>query len=202
MSLIIGLTGGIASGKTTVANLFNKHFGIEIIDADIIARQVVEPGTEGLSAIIRRYGETMLNSTGNLNRKKLREVVFSDPAEKEWLNNLLHPMIKREITHDLNNMTSPYCLLVIPLLVENNWQSLCDRILVVDVSENTQIERTVSRDQVSQKQAEKILSAQASRDQRLAIADDIIENNLTCEQLLPQVTQLHKKYLAIFSENR
>ncbi len=202
MSLVIGLTGGIASGKTTVANMFHEQFNIDIVDADIVAREVVKPGSDGLKAIAKHFGNDIINATGCLDRAKLREIVFSSPEEKNWLNALLHPMIKLKIHQDLNNATSPYCLLVIPLLIESGWQSLCDRILVVDVNEKTQIERTINRDQVSQNQVKNILAAQASREQRLAIADDIIENNSTCEQLLPQVTQLHKKYLAILNENR
>lgn len=202
MSLVIGLTGGIASGKTTVANTFHQQFNIDIVDADIVARQVVEPGSDGLKAIAKHFGSDIIKATGCLDRAKLREIIFSAPEEKNWLDELLHPLIKNKILQDLNNTTSPYCLLVIPLLIESGWQSLCSRILVVDVNENTQIERTVSRDQVSQNQVKNILAAQASREQRLAIADDIIENNSTCEQLLPQVTQLHKKYLAILNENR
>lgn len=202
MSLVIGLTGGIASGKTTIANMFSENFGIDVIDADIVARQVVEPETEGLKAITNHFGSDIIDATGCLDRAKLRELIFSNPDEKTWLNALLHPLIKDKISTDLKNATSPYCLLVVPLLIESGWQTLCDRILVVDVNEDTQIDRTVTRDQVSQEQVKNILTAQASREQRLAIADDIIENNATCEQLLPQVKKLHEKYLAIFNDHR
>ncbi|MBW3694139.1 dephospho-CoA kinase [Vibrio sp. T187] len=202
MSLVIGLTGGIASGKTTVANLFSEHFGIDIVDADVVAREVVEVGSLGLKTIIQRYGEEILLPEGSLNRQKLREVIFSNESEKAWLNALLHPMIREKINLDLAKISSPYGLLVVPLLVENNMQSMADRVLVVDVSAEEQIRRTVSRDKVSEAQVEAILRSQASREQRLAIANDVIKNSTKNEKLLPQVTDLHQKYLAICRENR
>ena len=205
MPLVIGLTGGIASGKTTVANLFHDHFGIQLVDADIIAREVVEAGTEGLQAIADHFGTGILTETGELNRARLREKIFSDQSEKEWLNNLLHPMIRQKMQQALTEITSPYALLVIPLLVENQLQFMTDRILVVDVSKKVQIERTMHRDKVSLEQVESILASQASREERLEYADDIIVNNCTNNHinnsednnLLPQVTLLHKKYLDI-----
>ena len=202
MALVIGLTGGIASGKTTVANLFQQEFGIEIVDADIVAREVVEPGTDGLKAITNRFGEQILDDLGNLNRSKLRDVIFSQPEQKEWLNNLLHPMIRREMLKQLDDVQSAYALLVIPLMVENGLQSLADKVLVVDVDKETQLQRTVVRDKVNQSQVEAILASQATREQRLAIADYVIKNNATNEKLLPQITELHQKFLEICSANR
>ncbi|MEH0666868.1 dephospho-CoA kinase [Vibrio scophthalmi] len=201
MALIVGLTGGIASGKTTVANLFQQHFAIDIVDADVVAREVVEPGSEGLKAIAERYGESMLQADGSLNRAALREAIFSDPKEKTWLDNLLHPMIRQKMLAELEQVTSPYALLVIPLMVENNLQALAQRVLVVDVAPEIQIERTMARDNVDEKQARAILSAQASREERLAIADDVIKNDATNEKLLPQITELHQKFLEICREN-
>ncbi|NAX20206.1 dephospho-CoA kinase [Vibrio sp. V39_P1S14PM300] len=197
MALVIGLTGGIASGKTTVANLFRDHFGIDVIDADVVAREVVEPGTPGLKAIIKRFGEDILTPEGLLNRAALREKIFSDPAEKNWLNQLLHPMIRQKMRDDLQEVSSAYALLVIPLMVENDLQSMADRVLVVDVDEHTQVARTMVRDDVSEQQARAILQAQASREQRLAIADDVIKNDTENQKLLPQITKLHQKYLAL-----
>lgn len=202
MALVIGLTGGIASGKTTVANLFQQEFGIEIVDADIVAREVVEPGTDGLKAITNRFGEQILDDLGNLNRSKLRDVIFSQPEQKEWLNNLLHPMIRREMLKQLDDVQSAYALLVIPLMVENGLQSLADKVLVVDVDKETQLQRTVVRDKVNQSQVEAILASQATREQRLAIADYVIKNNAINEKLLPQITELHQKFLEICSANR
>ncbi|MEZ8280737.1 dephospho-CoA kinase [Vibrio splendidus] len=197
MAIIIGLSGGIASGKTTVANLFNEHFNIDIVDADIVAREVVAVGSDGLKQITDHFGEAILLEDGALNRSKLRELIFSDPTEKQWLNELLHPMIRNKIDSDLSKVTSPYGLLVAPLLVENQMQSMADRVLIVDVPTEVQIERTMSRDNVSREQVASILKSQASREQRLAVADDVIKNHTKNQKLLPQITDLHQKYLAI-----
>ena len=174
MAIIIGLSGGIASGKTTVANLFNEHFNIDIVDADIVAREVVALGSDGLKQITEHFGESILLDDGTLNRSRLRELIFSDPKEKQWLNDLLHPMIRDKIDSDLSKITSPYGLLVAPLLVENQMQGMTDRVLIVDVPAEVQIERTMSRDNVSREQVASILKSQASREQRLAVADDVI----------------------------
>ncbi|MEZ9188821.1 dephospho-CoA kinase [Vibrio sp. 10N.286.52.F8] len=197
MAIIIGLSGGIASGKTTVANLFNEHFNIDIVDADIVAREVVELGSVGLKQITEHFGESILLDDGTLNRSRLRELIFSDPKEKQWLNDLLHPMIRDKIDSDLSKITSPYGLLVAPLLVENQMQGMADRVLIVDVPAEVQIERTMSRDNVSREQVASILKSQASREQRLAVADDVIKNHTKNQELLPQITDLHQKYLAI-----
>ena len=197
MAIIIGLSGGIASGKTTVANLFHEHFNIDIVDADIVAREVVALGSEGLKQIVTHFGEEVLLEDGALNRAKLREVIFTDPTEKQWLNELLHPMIRDKIDSDLSKVTSPYALLVAPLLVENQMQGMADRVLIVDVPTEVQIERTMSRDNVSKEQVTAILKSQASREQRLAVADDVIKNHTKNQELLPQITDLHQKYLAI-----
>ncbi|MFA0496144.1 dephospho-CoA kinase [Vibrio sp. 10N.222.54.B11] len=197
MAIIIGLSGGIASGKTTVANLFNEHFNIDIVDADIVAREVVALGSDGLKQITEHFGESILLEDGTLNRSRLRELIFSDPKEKQWLNDLLHPMIRDKIDSDLSKITSPYGLLVAPLLVENQMQGMADRVLIVDVPAEVQIERTMSRDKVSREQVASILKSQASREQRLAVADDVIKNHTKNQELLPQITDLHQKYLAI-----
>lgn len=202
MPLIIGLTGGIASGKTTVANLFHQHFSIDIVDADLIAREVVAQGTPGLAAIVEHFGSEVLQDNGSLDRATLRARIFTDQAEQKWLNQLLHPLINQKMVEALQRVTSPYALLVVPLLIENQLQSMVDRILVVDVDEQTQIERTLARDKVSEQQVRAILSAQASRVERLTFADDIIVNNAKNQKLLPQITELHKKYLAISGTNQ
>lgn len=201
MAFVIGLTGGIASGKTTVANLFKQQFKIDIVDADIVAREVVEPGTPGLNAIIEHFGADIVRDDQTLNRAKLREKIFSNPEEKAWLNGLLHPMIREKMIEDLEQVTSDYALLVVPLLVENKLDSLCDRVLVVDVDPQTQISRTVKRDNVSEEQANAILASQASREQRLALADDVVKNNPDDPDLLLQITDLHEKYLAMCKKN-
>ncbi|HEQ3589461.1 TPA: dephospho-CoA kinase [Vibrio harveyi] len=201
MAFVIGLTGGIASGKTTVANLFKQQFKIDIVDADIVAREVVEPGTPGLNAIIEHFGTDIVRDDQTLDRAKLREKIFSTPEEKAWVNGLLHPMIREKMIEDLEQVTSDYALLVVPLLVENKLDSLCDRVLVVDVEPQTQISRTVKRDNVSEEQAQAILASQASREQRLALADDVVKNNPDDPDLLLQITDLHEKYLAMCKKN-
>ncbi|MDE1250491.1 dephospho-CoA kinase [Vibrio aestuarianus] len=202
MTFVVGLTGGIASGKTTVANIFHQHFGIDIVDADVIARQVVEVGSKGLKAIEEHFGHKILHANGQLDRATLRSKIFADETQKAWLNNLLHPMIREKMLEQLSSTTSPYALLVVPLLIENNLQSLANRILVVDVDTETQISRTMARDNVSEQQVRAILAAQASREQRLAQADDVVKNSAENQKLLPQITELHQKYLAICGQNR
>ncbi|MDK9739265.1 dephospho-CoA kinase [Vibrio sp. D404a] len=202
MATIIGLTGGIASGKTTVADLFQEHFNIEIVDADIVAREVVAVGSDGLQQITEHFGEAILLEDGTLNRAKLREQIFSNPQDKAWLNALLHPMIRNKIEEGLTNIRSPYGLLVAPLLIENQMQGMADRVLIVDVPTEVQIERTMSRDNVSEEQVMAILKSQASREQRLAVADDVIKNHTKNQDLLPQITELHQKYLAISTQDR
>ncbi|EGU39228.1 dephospho-CoA kinase [Vibrio scophthalmi] len=202
MPFVIGLTGGIASGKTTVANLFQQQFGIDIVDADIVAREVVEPESAGLKQIVQRYGAAILLDDGTLNRAQLRDIIFAEPNEKQWLDALLHPMIRQRMLEQLDNTTTPYALLVIPLMAENNLQTLANRVLVVDVDESSQIERTMLRDGISQQQAQSIVNSQATRAQRLAIADDVIKNHSKNQQLLYQITELHKKYLEMCRENR
>ncbi|HAS6195916.1 TPA: dephospho-CoA kinase [Vibrio vulnificus] len=202
MALVIGLTGGIASGKTTVANLFQQHFAIDIVDADIVARQVVAPGSAGLAAIVDHFGADILTCEDELDRGQLRQRIFAHAEEKQWLNALLHPMIRRKMIEDLEQVSSPYALLVVPLLVENQLQTLCDRVLVVDVEEKTQLQRTMDRDSVDEQQVRAILKAQASRHERLALADDVIKNESKDQDLLQQITDLHQKYLAMSKQNR
>ena len=196
MTMVIGLTGGIGSGKTTVANVF-AEYGIDLIDADIIARDVVAIGSVGLARIIEKFGNRILLDDGNLDRSQLRTAIFSDPQLKNWLNQLLHPLIREKMLADIDRATSPYCLLIVPLMIENNLQTLTDRLLVVDVDQQTQIMRTQQRDNVSLEQINNILAAQASRQQRLDAADDIICNNGDNQALLTQVAQLHLHYLAL-----
>jgi len=195
MGYIVALTGGIGSGKSTVADAFSR-LGIVIVDADIIARQVVEPYTPGLRAIEAHFGLDIINSDGTLNRRLLRERIFSRPEEKTWLNALLHPMIHQETQRQISAATSPYVLWVIPLLVENQLQHKANRILVIDVLPETQLQRTMLRDNVTRQHAEQILAAQATREARLAVADDVIDNNGAPETIASDVARLHARYLA------
>ncbi len=197
MSYVVAITGGIGSGKTTVADRFQALYNINIVDADIIAREVVNPGTEGLAQIEQHFGPQILLDDGHLNRAKLRECIFSEPSEKQWLNDLLHPLIRSEMRRQIALSTSEYTLLVVPLLVENKLQYLANRVLVVDVLEQTQINRTVNRDKVNHQQVKAILASQASREERLAIADDIINNDQQNNDLDMKISLLHEKYLLL-----
>lgn len=193
-AFIIGLTGGIGSGKTTVTNIFAQH-DIDIIDADLVARQVVLPGSEALQAIEAYFGSDYIDNKKQLDRTKLRTRIFSYPEDKLWLNNLLHPLIRQEIITQLNNSKTPYCILVAPLLLENGLQALVNRVLVVDIDENTQIQRTTSRDPSSTEEVNKIIASQIPRSKRLSFANDIIDNQVaTLKTLQRQVSQLDKRY--------
>lgn len=199
MRYTVALTGGIGSGKSTVADAFS-HLGVNVIDADVIARQVVEPGTPALLAIAARFGQQMINNDGTLNRRSLRERIFAHAEDKTWLNALLHPLIQQETRRQMQAASSPYVLWVVPLLVENNLVANADHVLVVDVAKETQIARTILRDRVSREHAERILAAQATREQRLAAADDVIENMGPPDAIASDVARLHEKYLMLASQ--
>ncbi|MEL4203065.1 dephospho-CoA kinase [Plesiomonas shigelloides] len=201
MSYVVAITGGIGSGKSTVANLFTPY-GIEQVDADVIARHVVEPGTPALAAIRAHFGTEVLQSDGALDRAELRARIFAEPEEKQWLNALLHPLIGQAMRQALAAARSEYVLWVVPLLVENQLYAEADRVLVVDVSPQTQIQRTHNRDQVPIAQVEQILRAQATREQRLAVADDVINNDGDPSQLSAQVARLHQQYLQLAAAKR
>ena len=194
--LKIGLTGGIGSGKSTAAEQFLK-LGAPVIDADVIAREIVEPGKPAFEAVIAAFGDQIVGEDGRLDRKALRNIVFADPEQKSRLESILHPQIYTEILHQLEQITYPYCVVVIPLLAESKRNYPLDRILVVDLPEKLQIARTSMRDKESAKHVEQIIQSQASRQQRLSIADDVIENSGTPETLLRNIDSLHQKYLEL-----
>lgn len=196
MTYIVALTGGIGSGKTTVANEFAK-LGVPLVDADIIARTVVEPNTAALTAIQARYGTDIIKSDGSLNRQRLREIIFSDIAEKQWLNDLLHPLIHQETQKQLRQANAPYVLWVVPLLFENKLSHLADRTLVIDVTPEEQISRTIQRDNVSEQHVSSILKSQVSRNTRLLHADDVITNHNGESNLAGKVAVLHQKYMTL-----
>jgi dephospho-CoA kinase len=193
---IVGLAGGIGSGKTAVSDRFEK-LNIDIIDADVASRTVVEPGKPALRDIAAKFGDDILLADGNLDRAKLRSEVFSNPESKQWLEQLLHPLIATEIFTELEEAKSPYCLFVSPLLFESGQHEICHRVLVVDVPVETQIERTMSRDNNSREQVEAILSQQASRELRLEKGDDVIINDQGFDQLDREIAHLHQQYLAL-----
>jgi len=193
---IVGLTGGIGSGKTTVANMF-AELGIELVDADIIAREVVEVGSKGLYEISAHFGSEILNQDKSLNRAKLRELIFSQPDELEWLNELMHPMIRDKILKSLKATTSPYAILVAPLLFENGLDRLVNLSLLVDISPEQQLNRTIDRDSVSSVQIKNIIDSQAPRAERLSKADDVIDNHGKISALKGKVITLHNNYLKL-----
>ena len=191
---VVGLTGGIGSGKSTVADLFARR-GIVLVDADIIAREVVMPGEPALEKIIEHFGGELRCPDGTLDRPALRQRIFADEAARRWLEALLHPLIRHRTLEQLRAAPSPYVLLVSPLLLETDQRQLADHILVVDADEATQVARTMARDQNSEAQVRAILDAQLSRDERLARADSVIDNRGTPAQLEAAVEALHKKFL-------
>ena len=193
---VVGLTGGIGSGKSTVANLFSRQ-GIEIIDADEISRTLVKTGSPVLEAIIKHFGSSITDAEGNLDRKQLRELVFADNAEKEWLENLLHPLVRQEIQRQVAASSSQYVIIVVPLLLESENYSDVDRILVIDVPEDVQLERIKKRDGSSETLARSMMDAQMKREGRLESADDVISNNSSMDSLEKQVKNLHHQYLQL-----
>ncbi len=199
MTAVVALTGGIASGKTAVSDRLG-NLGVPIIDTDLIAREVVEPGQPLLDALSERFGEEILTADGALDRAALRERVFQDQGERKALEGLLHPAILDEVKQRIARLESPYCVVVIPLLAENRRHPWIDRVLLVDTPEAVQLERVQLRDGISEEQARAILAAQASRAQRLAIADDVIVNDGTLEALHAATDAQHERYMNRFAD--
>lgn len=193
---ILGLTGGIGSGKSAAAEAF-AELGIETIDADHAARWVVEPGRPALAAIVDRFGEAVLQADGQLNRAALRERIFADPQQRQWLEKLLHPLIRAEISSFLSAAQSPYAILVSPLLIESGQHKTVQRVLVVDVPSELQMARAVQRDQVSEAQLRAIMQAQLDRDERLKYADDVLCNAADKAALQREAQRLHAYYLTL-----
>jgi dephospho-CoA kinase len=191
--LVIAMTGGIGAGKSTAVDLF-KQYGVPVIDTDIIARQLVENDQVVLKEIASQFGTEILDENQNLDRARLRQIIFNDEHKRELLQNILHPRIHKQVLESLQSLQSEYCIIVIPLLAETKHEYPYDRVLLIDADEATQVERTMKRDNNSKALIDKILSAQASREQRRAIADDIIDNSGTIEELQLQVAALHKQY--------
>ncbi len=192
--LTVGVTGGIGSGKSSAANRF-RQLGVPVIDADLIARQIVEPGMPALQEIINAFGESVANDQGELDRSALRKIIFSDSNRKSQLEAILHPRIYNEILRLLSELSTPYAIVVIPLLAESKREYPLDRILVIDVPSDVQISRVTTRDNQSTEEVEQIISSQASRHSRLEIADDIIENVGSTDDLYERVDAMHLTYL-------
>lgn len=199
-ALRIALTGGIGSGKSTVASLFQK-FGTVIIDSDVISRDIVRPDSPCLDAIVNEFGSDLLTNEGTLEREKLRNIIFNNNEAKTKLEGILHPVIYQEIEEQISRVDYPYCLIVIPLLIETQAIDRYDRILLVDINKKLQIERASNRDKTSTDIVEKIIKSQASRKQRLKYADDIIDNNVGIDELNDTLLKLHYKYLKLSNNN-
>lgn len=196
VTTVIGVTGGIGSGKSAATDYFATQ-GIDIVDADVVARQVVAPGESALAAITERFGNTIVDANGELDRAALRAIVFSDEQQKLWLNKLLHPIIRQRILDQLDGASSPYGILVAPLLLENGLERYCQRVLVIDVPEHLQITRTAQRDQVDAEQVSAIIDSQLDRNARLSKADDVVQNDGSLAHLHQQLAELHQRYLKL-----
>lgn len=197
--IIIGLTGGIGSGKSTVARQFGA-LGVHWVDADDVAREVVEPGMPALKAIANHFGQDILTDDGALDRARLRQIVFEQPEQRAWLESLLHPVIRDELIRQLHptDYTLPYVLLVSPLLLETDQHNLVEKVLVVDVPVDVQIDRTMARDTNSREQVERIIAAQMPREQRVSRADAVIDNNQPKEDVAAEVRALHERLVVDF----
>ncbi|AJO80703.1 MULTISPECIES: dephospho-CoA kinase [Pseudomonas] len=193
---ILGLTGGIGSGKSAAAQHF-IDLGIHVVDADHAARWVVEPGRPALARIAEHFGDSVLLADGQLDRAALRQLIFEVPQQRLWLEALLHPLIAEEIVAHLARAESPYAILVSPLLIESGQSTMTERILVIDVPQSVQIERTLRRDGISEQQLQAILKAQASREERLRHADDVLVNDRDLAWLHSEVERLHHFYLTL-----
>lgn len=192
--MTIGLTGGIASGKSAVADEFAR-LGVEVVDADRIARDVVAPGQPALEEIRRAFGDGVVQADGSLNRRRLRETVFADAEARERLEAIVHPRVRKRLLRASEEATSEYIILMVPLLVESGMSKLVDRVLVVDVPPEIQVERLTARDAIDAALAQRMIEAQASREQRLEHADDVLVNTVPRDRLPTLVAQLHEAYL-------
>ena len=196
MTFVVGLTGGIGSGKSAVSERF-EALGIKIVDADVASRVVVERGQPALAKIAEHFGAELITPEGDLDRAALRQKVFADEGERRWLEQLLHPLINAYLRTELDSAESPYAILAHPILVETGQNAICDRVLVVDVPEAVQLERTMARDNNTEEQVRNIMAAQASREERLAAADDVIVNDQDLAHLDRDTQRLHRDYLEL-----
>ena len=194
--LVIGLTGGIGSGKSSVSDRF-AALGAPVIDTDLIAREIVAPGLPAHRQIRRSFGESVLLADGTLDRDSLRAMVFEDPAKRAELERILHPAIRREVSRRLGDLDAPYCIVVVPLLVESGFTDLVDRVLVVDAPEDTRLRRVCRRSGISEAEVRRIFAAQATSEQRRRCADDVLENDDELAELDHKVAALHQRYLRL-----
>lgn len=196
--MIVGLTGGIGSGKSAAANFF-VELGVDLIDADDLAKNVLNKNSKGYELFINEFGEQYLDNDKNIDRGLLRKTIFNDFDKKNKLENIIHPQVRSGIEEFIRTSKSDYCIVVVPLIYETKSSSYYDRILVIDCDEEIQINRSAIRDNTENKEIKKIISKQASREERLSIADDVILNNRTLDSLKEEVIKLHKKYIKILN---
>ena len=199
--LVIGLTGGIGSGKSTVTKCFGS-LGVPVIDADIITRKLVKPGRDALKEIEAHFGPDIIQTDGQLNRAWLRAQIFENPDERKILEGILHPRAKKYAKEIISKLKAPYCIFCVPLLLESGWVDMVQRVLVIDVPRELQIKRTMKRDGISKSQVETIINTQIDRDSRLAAADDLLTNMGGKASLLKQVKTLHNQYLKLAQMTR
>jgi dephospho-CoA kinase len=200
----VALTGGIASGKSKVSEIF-RNLSVDIIDTDDIAHYLVKPGSETLEMIIKKFSKGILTDSGELDRQYMRKLIFNNPTKRQCLESIMHPQIHKEVKIKLSKSLGPYQIIVVPLLTTSPIKHQANKILVIDCDEQTQIKRLMTRDSVSLGMAKKIIASQAKREERLLIADDIIENNNDFMKLIPTIKKIHKKYLEyalIYHEER
>jgi dephospho-CoA kinase len=196
--MIVGLTGGIGSGKSAAANFF-VELGVDLIDADDLAKNVLNKNSKGYELFINEFGEQYLDNDKNIDRDLLRKTIFNDSDKKNKLENIIHPQVRSGIEEFIKSSKSDYCIVVVPLIYETRSSSYYDRILVIDCDEEIQINRSAIRDNTENKEIKKIISKQASREERLSIADDVILNNRTLDSLKEEVIKLHKKYIKMLN---
>ena len=196
--MIVGLTGGIGSGKSAAANFF-VELGVDLIDADNLAKNVLNKNSKGYELFINEFGEQYLDNDKNIDRDLLRKTIFNDSDKKNKLENIIHPQVRSGIEEFIKSSKSDYCIVVVPLIYETRSSSYYDRILVIDCDEEIQINRSAIRDNTENKEIKKIISKQASREERLSIADDVILNNRTLDSLKEEVIKLHKKYIKMLN---
>lgn len=199
--LHIGLTGGIASGKSAVARMFVSR-GAALVDTDVVAREVVEPGSAGLSAVVAAFGESMLDTSGALDRARLRQQVFANAASRKRLEQILHPLIRERTLELMGAARGPYVIVAVPLLVETGFAALVERVLVIDCSVQTQLARLMQRDRMTEAEAQAAIAAQVDRQTRLAAADDVIDNDGSLVATERQVGVLHERYVAMSNDCR
>ena len=197
--MLVGLTGGIGSGKSAVGNFFIE-LGIDVVDADDLARATIAKGTQGSELIIKRFGNDILDHSQQIDRKKLRKVIFENPEEKQFLENIIHPEVAKAMTEFVKNAQSPYKMIIVPLLFETDSQNMYDRVLFIDTSEELQIKRASARDGVDEANIKSIIVNQLPRDEKLKLADDIIVNNAGLDKLKKSVSQTHDFYTSLCNE--